>query len=54
MNRWFWLLFRGLVTAVLVIFVYIEAGTGTAVTVALLAIRQEMVLAGQAKIVRAL
>ena len=54
MNRWLWLLFRGLVTAVLVIFVCIEAGTGTAVAVTLLAIRQEMILAGQARIVRAM
>lgn len=52
MNRWFWLLFRGLVTAVLITFVYIEAGMGTAVAVTLIAVRQELILAGQARIAR--
>jgi hypothetical protein len=53
-NRWLWLLFRGLVTAVLVYAAYIEAGAGTAVAITLLVIRQELILAGQARIVRAM
>jgi hypothetical protein len=54
MNRWLWLLFRGLVTAVLITFVYIEAGVGTAVAVTLIAVRQEMISTVQARIVRAM